>query len=403
MKLSCTSVMLPRWDLDLTFDKLAEHGYDGVELRCRYNPEDDAEEPSFWGRHLSDVSPDNIIHKAEAIRAAQRRTGVQVIALAPNVTLEESEVVEKLFRGAATLNPDNPPMIRIGAPRHDRTQPYWPQFLNARAGFANLVETARQFNVKILYEIHVGTVAVTCSRTIELLRDLDPDRIGAIYDIPNMLRVGLEDTRWAWNCWVPISPIATSATASPSSPDATTPAHRSGSGTSPTCGKVSPTSPGSSVISKTSLFGVPFAGRLRARRRRCQGRRTGRVSSTAARSLIAKETTKKRDYETTKKRNYEETKLRRNETTKLQIDETTKRRNYERTKLRKNESPRIHHSPLASSFLRLFVFSYSRILVFSYSRMNETREKPVAEFNRRKRRIGASIDTGRSDSEDHQT
>ncbi len=195
MKLSCTSVMLPRWDLDLTFDKLAEHGYDGVELRCRYNPEDDAEEPSFWGRHLSDVSPDNIIHKAEAIRAAQRRSGVQVIALAPNVTLEESGVVEKLFRGAATLNPDNPPMIRIGAPGHDRTQPYWPQFLNARAGFANLVETARQFNVKILYEIHVGTVAVTCSRTIELLRDLDPDRIGAIYDIPNMLRVGLEDTR----------------------------------------------------------------------------------------------------------------------------------------------------------------------------------------------------------------
>ena len=195
MKLSCTSVMLPRWDMDLTFDKLAEHGYDGIELRCRYNPEDDAGEPSFWGRHLSDVSPDNIIQKAEAIRAAQRRTGVQVIALAPNVTLEESEVVEKLFRGAATLNPDNPPMIRIGAPRHDRTQPYWPQFLNARAGFANLVETARQFNVKILYEIHVGTVAVTCSRAIELLRDLDPDRIGAIYDIPNMLRVGLEDTR----------------------------------------------------------------------------------------------------------------------------------------------------------------------------------------------------------------
>ena len=195
MKLSCTSVMLPRWDLDRTFDKLAEHGYDGVELRCRYNPENEAEDPSFWGRHLSDVSPDNIIQKAEAIREAERRSGIKVIALAPNVTLEDTEVVEKLFRGAAALNPDSPPMIRIGAPRHDRTQPYWPQFLSARAGFANLAETARAYNVKILYEIHVGTVAVTCSRAIELLRDLDPDRIGAIYDIPNMLRVGLEDTK----------------------------------------------------------------------------------------------------------------------------------------------------------------------------------------------------------------
>ncbi len=195
MKLSCTSVMLPRWDLDRTFDKLAEHGYDGIELRCRYNPGNDAEEPSFWGRHLSDVSPDNIVHKAEAIRAAEKRTGIRVIALAPNVTLEDTDVVEKLLRGAVAVNPHNPPMIRIGAPRHDRTQPYWPQFLEARAGFANLVETARHYSVKILYEIHVGTVAVTCSRAIELLRDLDPEHIGAIYDIPNMLRVGLEDTK----------------------------------------------------------------------------------------------------------------------------------------------------------------------------------------------------------------
>ncbi|MBT4498136.1 MAG: sugar phosphate isomerase/epimerase, partial [Gemmatimonadetes bacterium] len=49
--------------------------------------------------------------------------------------------------------------------------------------------------IKVLYEIHVGTVAVSCSRTNELLRDLDPDHIGAIYDIPNMIRVGLEDSR----------------------------------------------------------------------------------------------------------------------------------------------------------------------------------------------------------------
>jgi sugar phosphate isomerase/epimerase len=86
-------------------------------------------------------------------------------------------------------------MVRIGAPRHDRTRPYWPQFLSARAQYAALVETARTFGVKVLYEIHVGTVAVSCSRAIALLRDLDPDHIGAIYDVPNMLRVGLEDSR----------------------------------------------------------------------------------------------------------------------------------------------------------------------------------------------------------------
>ena len=195
MKLSCTSVMLPRWTLDETFDKLASCGYDGVELRCRYNPDDESAEPSFWGRHLSDVSPDNVVEKAPLIRAAAQRSGVRVAALAPNCLLHDTELVHKLFKGALAIDPANPPPLRIGAPRHDRSQPYMPQFLAARAGFAELVEVAREYGVKVLYEIHTGTIAVTSSRTLELLRDLDPDHIGAIYDVPNMVRVGLEDTR----------------------------------------------------------------------------------------------------------------------------------------------------------------------------------------------------------------
>jgi sugar phosphate isomerase/epimerase len=195
MKLCCTSVMLPRWTLDETFDQLATAGYDAVELRCRYNPDDESAEPAFWGRHLSDVSPDNIVDKAPAIRAASERSGVRVAALAPNVQLGQDDVIRKIFAGAVAIDPDCPPMVRIGAPRHDRTAPYMPQFLAARSGFADLVEIAREYGVKVLYEIHVGTVAVSCSRTLELLRDLDPQHIGAIYDVPNMLRVGLEDSR----------------------------------------------------------------------------------------------------------------------------------------------------------------------------------------------------------------
>jgi sugar phosphate isomerase/epimerase len=195
MELCCTSVMLPRWDLDETFDRLARYGFQAIELRCRYNPDDPTVAPSFWGRHLTDVSPDNVAEMAGSIRQAAARSGVRVAALAPSVQLGQDEILEKLFRGAVAIDPDRPPMIRVGAPRHDRGRPYLPQFATARAGYATLVETARPYGVKILYEIHVGTVAVTCSRTLELLRDLDPSCIGAIYDVPNMVRVGLEDTR----------------------------------------------------------------------------------------------------------------------------------------------------------------------------------------------------------------
>jgi len=195
MKRCCTSVMLPRWTLDETFDKLAEYGYEAVELRCRFNPEDPAAEPAFWGRHLSDVSPDNILDKAPAIRAAAEQSGVRVAALAPKCLIDEEDEIRKLFAGALAIDDESPPLIRIGAPRHDRTQAYMPQFLAARSGFAQVAELAGEYGVKVLYEIHTGTVAVTCSRALELVRDLDPERIGAIYDVPNMLRVGLEDTR----------------------------------------------------------------------------------------------------------------------------------------------------------------------------------------------------------------
>lgn len=195
MKLSLTSVMLPRWDLETTFAKLAAHGYEGIELRCRYNPEDPNAEPSNWGRHLTDVSPDNIAAKAAQIRDLSQQTGVRVCALAPNFTCDQTEIIDKIFKGALAIDPDDPPLIRIGAQRHDRSRPYLPQFLDARMGFAHLVERAHDCGVKIIYEIHVGTIAVSASRAIELLNNFDPNHIGAIFDVPNMVRVGLEDSK----------------------------------------------------------------------------------------------------------------------------------------------------------------------------------------------------------------
>ena len=195
MKLSLTSVMLPRWDLETTFTKLAEHGYEGIELRCRFNPDDPNAEPANWGRHLTDVSPDNILDKAAEIRELSQKTGVRVAALAPNFTYDQTDIIEKIFAGAKAIDANNPPLIRIGAQRHDRTKPYINQFLAARAGFANLVDIARDHGVKVIYEIHVGTIAVSAARTIELLRDFDPNHIGAIWDVPNMIRVGLEDSK----------------------------------------------------------------------------------------------------------------------------------------------------------------------------------------------------------------
>lgn len=195
MKLSVTSVMLPRWTLDETFDRLAKHGYDGIELRVRNNPDDPKAEPSYWGRHLSDVSPANVMDKVPAIRAAVKRTGVRVVALSPHARLGDFEMVERLSQATLAIDPDRPPLLRVDPARHDRNKPYLPQFLAVRSLFAEQAERQRPLGVKVIYETHVGTVAVTATRARALLDGIDPALVGAIYDIPNMIRTGLEDTR----------------------------------------------------------------------------------------------------------------------------------------------------------------------------------------------------------------
>ena len=68
--------MLPR--LETTFKKLEEHGYEGLELRTTIL----MPRLFYWGRHLTDVSPDNIVEKQE-IRDLSNQTGIRVCTLDP--------------------------------------------------------------------------------------------------------------------------------------------------------------------------------------------------------------------------------------------------------------------------------------------------------------------------------
>ena len=194
IELACTSVMLPDWEMEETFERVAGHGLAAVELRVRDNPPGNPA-PSYWGRHLADVSPANLQQKVPAIRAAAARTGVRVCALAPRLWVDNQEVVDAVLDGAHAIDPEAPPMVRLSPPGYDRTRPYAEQFAAVREGIERLLPQARARGVKLLYEIHVGTVAMSAARAHALLDGLDSAHVGAIFDLPNMSRVALEDTR----------------------------------------------------------------------------------------------------------------------------------------------------------------------------------------------------------------
>ena len=160
----------------------------------RDNPPGDAA-PSFWGRHVADVSPANVLDKVPAIRAAAARTGVRVCTLAPRLWPDKPEVVDAVLAGAHAIDPAAPPMVRLSPPGYDRARPYREQFAAVRRGIEELLPRTQELGIKLLYEIHAGTVAMSAGRAHALLDGLDPDAVGAIFDVPNMSRVALEDTR----------------------------------------------------------------------------------------------------------------------------------------------------------------------------------------------------------------
>lgn len=192
LKYSATSVFLPHLDLDQTCGTLRKFGYDGLELRVRYFKGDAKAEPSPWGRHVSDVSPDNVLARADEIRRTVAKHGLALVSFASAAAATELDVVRKLAEGAAATGC---PLVRVGAPRgYDGKVNYHELFDEAVRAYEKVIPITRANGVRCLIEIHGGTIFVSASLAHRLVSRFDPKDIGVIYDPQNMVADGYETT-----------------------------------------------------------------------------------------------------------------------------------------------------------------------------------------------------------------
>lgn len=195
LKYSVTSVMLPTYDLPGTCKLLKDNGYDGLELRVRYYTGAADAAPGCWGRHLTDVSPDNVVARADEINAVMADHGLPVVSFASNCGAHELETVKKLAAGAEALNC---PRIRVGAPRgYNGTVNYWTLYDEAVRAYEQVIEVFRPRGIKAVIEIHGGTIMVSASLAHRIVSNFDASDIGVIYDPQNMVADGFETTSLA--------------------------------------------------------------------------------------------------------------------------------------------------------------------------------------------------------------
>ena len=195
MKISVTTVMLPHLDLKQTCKLLSDLGFDGIELRVRrLAPERADEKPSPWGRHLTDVSPDNILKRAEEVKSVVAEHGLKFAGFASACSARDLEHVKLLAEGAQAVGC---PAIRLSCQRYNGAVNYHELYDDAVESYEKALEITRPYGVKVLVETHGGTVHPSASLAHRIVSNFDAADIGAIYDPQNMVIDGFETIQLA--------------------------------------------------------------------------------------------------------------------------------------------------------------------------------------------------------------
>lgn len=196
MNYCVTTVSLPDLALTEQVQLLQDLGYDGMELRVRRVTDEQRQKPpSCWGYHVNDISPDNFRAQADEIRTVLADHGLKLAGLATNVSCTDLEHVKLILDGAVACGA---PFFRVGAASgYDRSRPYRQVYGETVAGYARVLELTRGTGVKVVLEIHGGTIHPSASLAYRIVSNFDPAAVGVIYDPQNMVRDGFETTALA--------------------------------------------------------------------------------------------------------------------------------------------------------------------------------------------------------------
>eukprot|EP01046_Picozoa_sp_COSAG06_P085316 COSAG06_NODE_32026_length_512_cov_1.164649_1_plen_128_part_10 len=121
LRFGVTQVMIGHLDTRQSCELLQQLGYDALELRVRYTD------------GPNDVTPDNVLSRADEIRSVVAEHGLVLSNFASNQTLDDDgalEVVQKLAEGAAACGC---PAVRLGCrgDPSDGSEDYWDRLNSA--------------------------------------------------------------------------------------------------------------------------------------------------------------------------------------------------------------------------------------------------------------------------------
>lgn len=160
-------------------------GFDGIDLLVR---------PGFQ------VEPGQPEKVAAAVKQLQA-SGLTVPMATTDLTDPEASDTERLF---AALAESGIGVVRLGYWNYDPATGYVVIFDTARRHLDRLTELASATGIKLTIQLHGGTIHGSGAQTMALLRDHDPNVLGAYPDPGNqVVQDGREDWRFTFDVLKP--------------------------------------------------------------------------------------------------------------------------------------------------------------------------------------------------------
>lgn len=199
MKFSVFTASTPDWTPEQAATTLAEQGWDGIEWRIVDDrPAEGATVPdgrSFWAGNNSTWQFTGIQDQVGEIARITDQAGLEYSGIGGYQQASNHDGVETMLRVTSELGARQ---VRVSMPMYrqekERTgETYTQIFDRTRADLEWAVSRATELGVKALVELHHMTITPSASAALRLVDGLDPEHVGVIHDLGNLVIEGYED------------------------------------------------------------------------------------------------------------------------------------------------------------------------------------------------------------------
>ncbi|WP_223692449.1 sugar phosphate isomerase/epimerase family protein [Leifsonia poae] len=188
MKFSVFTASTPDWTPAEAAETLAAQGWDGIEWRII--DQDEADPPGFWAGNRATWPLTGLEESVSEIARLTAESGLQFSGIGGYARCDDHANVDRMLAATAALGARQ---VRVTVLRTDSGD-YRELFASARRDIERAASRAGELGVKALIELHHETITPSASAAFRLVDGIDPETVGVIHDLGNLVIEGQEAT-----------------------------------------------------------------------------------------------------------------------------------------------------------------------------------------------------------------